>query len=75
MAICQYAAKKWVPAGYIASPAKLRKLTRSGELKTWEAIQQQMSRNGKPRDAELSGLDALREETGREETGREETDP
>ena len=55
-AICEHAAREWVPAGYIASPAKLRKPTRSGEMKTWEAIERQLSaksnhvglNNGKP---------------------------
>lgn len=40
--ICRHAAREWVPAGYIASPAKLRKPTRSGEMKTWEAIERQL---------------------------------
>lgn len=37
--ICRHAAEKWVPQGFIASPAKLRKSTRSGEMKTWEAVE------------------------------------
>lgn len=41
--ICTHAAKFWVPGRFIASPAKLRKPTKSGEMKTWEAIERQLS--------------------------------
>ena len=39
--ICTHGAREWVPQGFIASPAKLRTPTRSGEMKTWEAIERQ----------------------------------
>ena len=41
-AICRFAAREWAPKGFIASPVKLRQPTRSGEMKTWEAIERQL---------------------------------
>ena len=41
-AICKYAAKEWVPEGYIGSPMALRKPTQAGDMKKFEAIQQQI---------------------------------
>lgn len=46
--ICVHAAQHWVPEGFIKSPSKLLQDTRSGECKTWEAIEKQISSNGNP---------------------------
>ena len=42
-AICEYAAREWVPEGYIGSPVALRGWTRSRDMKKYEAVQQQMA--------------------------------
>ncbi len=53
-AICRHAAAKWAPQGFIQSPAKLRKPTRSGELVTWEAIEKQMANHHEETTKELT---------------------
>lgn len=44
-AIDAYARKNWVPEGYLGSPLKYRKKTRSGEMRIWEAIERQIKTN------------------------------
>jgi hypothetical protein len=56
--ICRHAAREWVPQQFIASPAKLRKPIRSGELKTWEAIERQLKGSAPARSAPLKIMPA-----------------
>ena len=52
-AICEYAAREWVPQGYIGSPTALRKWTQARDQKKYEAIQQQMAARDSRRGAAL----------------------
>jgi len=45
--ICDHATRRWVPQGFIHTPAKLRKSTKSGEMATWEAIERQIEHTPK----------------------------
>jgi hypothetical protein len=40
--ICEYAAREWVPKGYIGTPAALRQWTSSRDMRKWEAIERQL---------------------------------
>jgi hypothetical protein len=40
--ICEYAAREWVPKGYIGTAAALRQWTSSRDMKKWEAIERQV---------------------------------